>query len=136
MAIKSISLNRKITSYGKVQVAISNIIRSKGLFINRKRIRDLRLLNIGCGEHVYPQFVNLDYFWRPGINICLDITKKGYPLPDNSMEGVYTEHCLEHIPLSAGEKNLKEMYRVLKPGGTVRIVVPDGELYFTLYNKK
>ena len=136
MPISNFRLNRNLTSYGKVQTAISSLIRGKNLFVNRKKIQSAKLLNIGCGENVYPQFVNLDFYWRPGIDVCMDITKQGYPIPDGSMEGVYTEHCLEHVPLEAGTKNLAEIYRVLRPGGTLRIVVPDGELYFTIYNKK
>jgi predicted SAM-dependent methyltransferase len=96
----------------------------------------LRLLNVGCGDFIYPQFINLDYVWRQGIDICWDITKKPYPLADGSLDGIYSEHCLEHIPLPACEKNLAEFYRLLKPGGSIRIVVPDAELYFTIYNRK
>jgi len=136
MAVKDISAKRKITSYGKVQIAISGLIRGRRMFADQQRIRSLRLLNVGCGDHIYPQFINVDYTWRPGIDICWDITKKNYPIANDSLEGIYSEHCLEHIPLADGQKNLEEFYRMLKPGGTVRIVVPDGGLYFSIYNRK
>jgi predicted SAM-dependent methyltransferase len=112
------------------------VTRSHAIFVNKDRIRDLKLLNIGCGPNIYPQFINLDYSWQPGINICWDITKKPYPLSNDSLDGIFTEHCLEHISVPACQKNLEEFHRLLKPGGTLRIVVPDAEIYYTIYNKR
>ena len=68
--------------------------------------------------------------------MCWDIVKRAYPFPENRFRGIYTEHCLEHIGLDDLKKNLAEFYRLLKPGGRVRIVVPDGELYLDLYQKQ
>jgi len=136
MSIKDISARRGITSYAKVQKVISALIRGKRMFVNKKNIRALKLLNVGCGPYIYPQFINLDYHWMPGISICWDITKKKYPLSSGSLEGIYSEHCLEHISLPDCRKNLEEYYRLLKPGGTIRIIMPDGGLYFNIYNKK
>ena len=66
--------------------------------------------------------------------MCWDITR-GIPFSDNSFRGIYSEHCLEHIPFESIDFVLSEIYRVLKPGGTLRIVIPDGELYLKLYSK-
>lgn len=131
-----LSLKRGITSYGKVQSFISALIRGREAFVSKKNISSHVLLNVGCGTNTNPEFINLDYHWMKSIDICWDITKKPYPIPDGHLEGIYTEHCLEHIPLTAFQFNIKEFYRMLKPGGTVRIVMPDGELYFDLYQRK
>jgi predicted SAM-dependent methyltransferase len=130
------SFKRKLTSYNKVQVFASAFIRSSPLFIRRRRIKDLRLLNVGCGSNTEAQFVNLDYQWSPQVDICWDITRKPYPIESASLEGIYTEHCLEHIGLTECERNLEEFYRMLKPGGNLRIVVPDGELYLDIYERR
>lgn len=106
----------------------------KPMFIKRKNIIGKDYLDVGCGP--YPNicdFVNLDYEWRPGVDVCWDIVKKPYPFLDNSFKGIYTEHCLEHIGLEHLRNNLMEFYRMLKPGGILRIIVPDGELYCRLY---
>ncbi len=134
--LKKISLKRDITSYGKVQSFISSIIRGKEAFVSKKNIQKHKLLNVGCGTNTNPDFINLDYHWIKSIDICWDIVKKPYPIPTGHLEGIYSEHCLEHIPLPAFEANIKEFYRMLKPGGVVRIVMPDGELYFDLYQQK
>lgn len=131
-----LSFNRNIVSYTKVQMIISKMIRCFPVFINRKSIQKKVLLNVGCGPNNMDEFINLDYFWNPKIDICWDITKKPYPISDNTLEGIFTEHCLEHISFKECETNLKEFYRMLKPGGILRIVVPDGEIYVDIYQKR
>ncbi len=136
MSFKNISLNRSITSYSKVRLLLSRIFRGKKIFINFNGFKTKSLLNVGCGPYSLPNFINLDYGWEPRIDICWDISKKPYPLPGNSLEGIFTEHCLEHISFDSCLKNLKEFYRLLKPGGTLRVIVPDGEIYCDLYNRR
>lgn len=53
--------------------------------------------------------------------------KEAYPLdyPDNSVEEVRASHILEHFPRGDVEKVLKEWVRVLKPGGCLKIAVPN-----------
>lgn len=55
------------------------------------------------------------------------------PYRDRSVDKVYTSHFLEHIPLKRGLRVLRECYRVLKPGGVIRIVVPDLLYYARKY---
>jgi hypothetical protein len=49
------------------------------------------------------------------------------------MRGVFSEHCFEHFGLQAALKIFKEIHRVLSPSGTLRLVVPDAELYLRTY---
>jgi SAM-dependent methyltransferase len=49
----------------------------------------------------------------------------GIPLNDSTVDFVYSSHMLEHLYPKAGELLLKEVHRVLKSGGVVRICVPD-----------
>ncbi len=136
MSVRNFSFDRKLTSYAKVQGIISKMIRGNSSFNNLKRARSLKLLNVGCGPYPKPEFINLDYSWIQGIDICWDITKKPYPLESDSLEGIFTEHCLEHIEMNETLENFKEFYRLLKPGGTARIVVPDGEIYVDIYQRR
>jgi predicted SAM-dependent methyltransferase len=53
-----------------------------------------------------------------------DLTKR-FPWPDGSADAVYSSHTLEHLSREAGEHFIAECRRVLKPGGVIRIVVPD-----------
>lgn len=48
---------------------------------------------------------------------------RGLPFPDNSIKSIITHHCLEHV--GAGFMPLMDdIYRVLEPEGTLRIIVP------------
>ena len=51
----------------------------------------------------------------------------GIPYDDNSFDVVYHSQVLEHIPKNEAAKFIGECYRVLKPGGIIRVVVPDLE---------
>lgn len=92
-------------------------------------------LNVGCGPFPIAGFVNLDYAWSTDIDVCWDITKP-FSFDNTRFEGIFSEHCLEHVSLEEGLHVLREFYRILKPGGLVRIIVPDGGLYFRLYNQR
>jgi len=59
----------------------------------------------------------------------------GIPLPDKWADFVYSSHLLEHLNKKKGETLIKEIFRILKPGGLVRIIVPDLEFVVGLYNK-
>lgn len=53
-----------------------------------------------------------------------DITK---PLPfrPDEVDFVFIEHGLEHVTPLQGFRFLKEAHRILKPGGVIRVIVPD-----------
>tara|TARA_R110002153_G_scaffold9596_9_gene39417 strand:+ start:51 stop:665 length:615 start_codon:yes stop_codon:yes gene_type:complete len=48
-------------------------------------------------------------------------------ISDNTYDGAYNEHFIEHLHKEEGIAFLKEMFRVLKPGGTLRTVWPPRE---------
>ena len=49
-------------------------------------------------------------------------------LPSNHYDVVFTSHLIEHIPYSYTERTFSEFNRIMKIGGTIRIVTPDLEL--------
>lgn len=51
----------------------------------------------------------------------------GIPLPDEAFDVVYHSHLLEHFTKPAAAAFLKECFRVLRPGGVIRVAVPDLE---------
>ncbi len=128
-------LTRPITSYAKVQAAVGLCIRNRAHQLHAPRVRQRRYLDIGCGANIHEQFINLDYLWRPGVDVCWDI-QRGLPFPSASMLGVFSEHCLEHFPLAAAASILRECFRVLAPGGRLRLIVPDAELYVRSYVRR
>jgi predicted SAM-dependent methyltransferase len=56
------------------------------------------------------------------------------PLANGVADFVYSSHFLEHLFRRDGENILAESFRVLKPGGTIRVVVPDLAYALSLYS--
>jgi predicted SAM-dependent methyltransferase len=95
---------------------------------------DLNKLNIGSYKNMfYFGWINCDildlknfaegqvYRFRQ-----FDV-KQGIPCQDNDVDIINHSHLLEHLDRIEGFQFLKECYRVLKPGGIIRISVPDGK---------
>jgi len=59
--------------------------------------------------------------------------RKGLPFPDQSAIYIYSSHTFEHFTWAESVVVAKECFRVLRPGGVVRIVVPDLELIVRRY---
>ena len=103
-----------------------------------------KYLNLGCGPDAVESWVNVDAsptllfekipllgslytkneFRFPSFIRYMDLSK-GSPFESNSFKGVYSSHALEHMFLDDAIKTLNECHRILKPGGLLRIVIPD-----------
>lgn len=129
------NMRRPITSYAKVRALVGNLVRNRSAQLGSARVQELRLLNVGCGPNAHESFVNLDYLWHPKIDVCWNL-RHGLPFASGSMLGVFSEHCLEHFPLADAQRLIREIRRVLTPGGVLRLIVPDGELYLRTYVQK
>ena len=61
-------------------------------------------------------------------NILYGDILKGLPVANNSCDGIYCSHVLEHLSLDDFQLALKNTYKLLKKGGIFRLVVPDLEI--------
>jgi ubiquinone/menaquinone biosynthesis C-methylase UbiE len=128
-----------------------------------KRLSDGRaLLNFGCGTRMHWGWNNLDFSpytrlaGRPKLAAMMRSAgllselryerlktvdpeivrydlRYGIPYDANTFDVVYNSHVLEQIDREAVVQILKESYRVLKPGGLLRLVVPDLGMLVTNY---
>jgi SAM-dependent methyltransferase len=122
----------------------------------------VKVLNVGCGTKTSddPSVINLDWsmylviksnpvlarlsrlFLSDGRlkrlnslpdSIVVHDLRKGIPYAADSVDAVYHSHFLEHLDPPHARSFLQEVWRVLKPGGIQRIVVPDMERLCTDY---
>ena len=91
-----------------------------------------RLVNLGCGARFHPDWTNIDLVSCAPQVRAHDLSR-GIPLPDASCDAVYHSHVLEHIRRDEVPAFLAECRRILKPGGVLRVVVPDLEQICRLY---
>lgn len=79
-------------------------------------------LHIGCGRDRRDGWINLDR--ERGGDLQADVTC-GIPLDTSSIDAVYSQDFLEHLPPSASVHVINEIWRVLKPNGTMEHYVPN-----------
>lgn len=120
-------------------------------------------VNIGCGQTPTPGWKNLDNspslrlarlpWLADGLRLVGLVNDRQYafskyarantieygdaaqrlPLADGSAEVLYSSHMLEHLDRWQAEAFLREAHRVLRPGGTLRLAVPDLRLQVARY---
>lgn len=95
----------------------------------------MKRVNLGCGSRHHPDWINIDIAARNPQVIAHDLSR-GIPLADASCDIVYHSHVLEHIRRDDALPFLRECFRVLQPGGILRVVTPDLERICRLYLEK
>ncbi|WP_347988733.1 methyltransferase domain-containing protein [Methylomonas sp. AM2-LC] len=102
--------------------------------------------HLGCGTIFIKGYLNIGWWTHLGEDALYanpngvadtylynhDLVK-GIPAADNSLEVVYHSHLLEHLSNLEGIDFIAACYRVLQPGGLLRILVPDLELWAKNY---
>ena len=90
-----------------------------------------RRLHLGCAT-VYKQgWINIDQL-GPGVDFEWDL-RRPLPIADGSVDAIFHEHLLEHLPPTEGLALTRECHRLLRPGGILRIGVPDFGRYARSY---
>ena len=85
-------------------------------------------LNIGAGDVRIPDFIPIDRkLGTEAYPLPTDVTWGDEPhdINDNSVDEIRASHILEHFAFADVSKVLKEWVRVLKPGGVIKVSVPD-----------
>lgn len=92
----------------------------------------LHMVNLGCGRRYDPAWLNFDVVPVDESVRAHDL-QQPLPLADGTCSVVYHSHVLEHLPKDKAPAFLAECFRVLAPGGILRIAVPDLESIARLY---
>jgi predicted SAM-dependent methyltransferase len=84
----------------------------------------IRRLNWGCGSSAKPGWINSDRRAATGVDVVADI-HDGLPLDDDSVDYAVSVHALQEVPYPDLIPTLRELRRVLRPDGVLRLVLPD-----------
>jgi SAM-dependent methyltransferase len=101
----------------------------------KARIEDFpRDLHLGCGGRRAPGMCNVDITAQSTVDIT-DNVMTLERFPDNYASSIYACHVLEHFSHAEAPEVLKNWFRVLAPGGTIRVSVPDIDRIVKIYVK-
>jgi len=94
---------------------------------------EIKKLHIGCGGHLFPGWLNSDIVKEKLDVIYLDASQK-FPIVSGSFDYIFSEHVFEHLNFRGQINYLKECFRILKPGGKIRIATPNVLFLIELFN--
>jgi SAM-dependent methyltransferase len=82
----------------------------------------LTVLDVGCGNKKVPNAIGLDACLLPGVNVVHDLNRFPYPFSENTVDEIYINHVLEHVPDVI--ETMEELWRISRPGANLHIRVP------------
>ena len=96
---------------------------------------DIRRLHWGCGTLTPSGWINSDIAAGPGVDITANVLA-GLPLEDDSIDYISSQHVLPELKIYDQVKALTELRRVLKPGGILRLSLPDLDRAIAAYQNR
>ncbi|MCK5337544.1 MAG: methyltransferase domain-containing protein [Bacteroidales bacterium] len=108
--------------------------KSKPIIKEYLKADGLKKLQIGCGKNALDGWLNTDLLYKKNEIVYLDAGRK-FPLSGESFDYIYSEHIFEHLNFKQGLNMLHECYRILKPGGHLRLATPDMNFLMALHNE-
>jgi ubiquinone/menaquinone biosynthesis C-methylase UbiE len=82
----------------------------------------MNVLNLGCGTNKLPNAISVDINPLSNPDIIHDLNAFPYPFKDNEFDEVFAISVIEHLDNIITV--MKELYRITKSGGIVKIIVP------------
>lgn len=92
-------------------------------------------IQLGCGGNILDGWLNTDGQcdgWFDPAGTKMDAGQP-FPISSDTFDYVYSEHMIEHLTYWQGQTTIQESFRILKPGGRIRITCPDFEFLLKLY---
>lgn len=93
----------------------------------KKRITKQKFLklDLGCGQNKKHNFVGVDLADIDEVDVKFDLRTAPWPFKSGSVDEIFSSHFFEHLTGPERMTFMNELYRVMIPGGTGTIVVPN-----------
>jgi predicted SAM-dependent methyltransferase len=127
-----VGLAKAIRGFSRDLHVLIWLVQRKGKIAEYLKTHPVRKLQLAASNNLIPGWLNTDVFLNHDAVVYLDATRR-FPLDDNTFDYIMAEHMIEHVEYPAAQVMLRECYRVLKPGGRVRIATPDLRVLMALY---
>ena len=107
---------------------------SESIIADYVRRHEIRKVQLGAGGSRLKGWLNTDI--EPGGDglAYLDATKR-FPFEDASIHYIFSEHVIEHLTYDEGKAMIAEAYRVLAPGGKMRVSTPNLMQFIALFDR-
>ena len=115
-----------LRAFGFVMYPYARFVGTPLNLLKNKRKHE-RWLEIGPGPRRVPGFETINVVWGHDVDYIGDASKR-LPFASDSFDLVYASHVLEHIPWYQVPSVIKEWVRIIKPGGSIEILLPNGLL--------
>ena len=86
-------------------------------------VSDVTKLNLGCGTQKVPGYCGIDM--HPAADLVLDLSRHDLPFGDDSIEAVVCMSAINYFTRPRAQELIREVHRVLQPGGVARFGVQD-----------
>jgi predicted SAM-dependent methyltransferase len=105
-------------------------------------VRERRFYNVGGGtQFVHPAWTVInhpsDHYGKDYMDLQWDLmSDQPMPIESGKAKIIFSRYTLEHVTDAAVAHFLADAHRALAPGGFLRVIVPDIEIYFRAYLAK
>lgn len=107
----------------KILTSLYDNLKMRLRFVSaRKKLAGHTKLHLACGSNLIGGWANIDLTSDTRV-IRYDLTMP-LPVRSNTIRFIYSEHFIEHISLEQATRLIGECYRVLQPGGVLRMSTP------------
>jgi SAM-dependent methyltransferase len=94
----------------------------KDIITNQSKLINELKLDLACGQNKTEGYFGIDIFPGDKVDAVVDLEQFPWPIESDSVEDVVCNHYIEHT--SDLMKFMNEVYRILKPGGRIKVVAP------------
>jgi predicted SAM-dependent methyltransferase len=116
------------------RVAAALVRRSKTIS-NYIKLHSIRKLHIAASNNLLPGWLNTDISLSHKSLVYMDATNQ-FPFDNNTFDYILAEHMIEHITYAGAQFMLRECFRVMKPGGRIRVATPDLRVLLALHERE